>query len=187
MTSIPVAVDIAFPLNFAVFKKISTSARRTPTPSKPFAISSQLKPLRALTADAITLIAAANITIATALDIAFLLNFAVAMKASSSANNTPTPTRPLASSPQLRLAIFFTALDRTRTAAANTISFPAPLLDTPPSLLNTAIAAISSVIITVIAPREPASLSLSTREIATIDAAKIPIAVAIFINVPAFN
>ena len=180
-------MDIAFPLNFAVFRKISTSARRTPTPSKPFAISSQLKLLRDLTADAITLIAAANITIAVAFDMAFLLNFAVAMNASNSASNTPTPTRPLASSLQLRLAIFFTALDKTRTAEANMTSFVAPLPDTPPSLLNAAIATINSVIITVIAPREPASLSLSTREIATIDAAKMPIAVAIFISVPAFS
>ena len=124
---------------------------------------------------------------AVALDMAFLLNFAVAIKTSSSANNTPTPTKPLASSLQLRLAIFFTALDKTRTAPANTTSFVAPLPDTPPSLLNAAIAAISSVIMTAIAPREPVSLSLSTREIATIDAAKIPIAVAIFISVPAFN
>ena len=61
--TIPVAVVIDFPLNFAVFMNSETSASRTPTPTNPFASSSQLRAERSSHTDARILIAAANITI----------------------------------------------------------------------------------------------------------------------------
>ena len=131
--------------------------------------------------------AAARITIPVAVEVAFLLNFAVAIKASSSASNTPTPTKPFANCSQLKSANFLTALERMRTAPANTISFVEPFPVNPPSLLNTAIAPIKSANITVIAPSDAESFSLSIKEMTTIEAAKIPIAVAILSKVPAFN
>ena len=126
-------------------------------------------------------------TIPVAVVILPLLNFAVAINASNSASNTPTPTSPSANSPQLKSAIFLTALERTRTAAANTIRFVEPFPLKPPSLLKAAIAPIKSANITVIAPSDAESFSLSIKEMTTIEAAKIPIAVAILSKVPAFN
>ena len=64
--TIPVAVVIDFPLNFAVFINRETSASRTPTPTSPLASSSQLSAARSSHTDANTLIAAANITICVA-------------------------------------------------------------------------------------------------------------------------
>ena len=74
-----------------------------------------------------------------------------------------------------------------RTAPANTSNFVEPFPVTPSSLLNTAIAPIKFANMTVIAPSDAESFSLSINEIATIEAAKIAIAVAILINAPAFN
>ena len=61
--TIPVAVVIDLPLNFAVFINRETSASRTPTLTSPLASSSQLSFDRSSQTDANTLIAAANITI----------------------------------------------------------------------------------------------------------------------------
>ena len=185
--TIPVAVVIALPPNLAVFKNKSTSASRTPTPTRPFANCSHCSFARSLTTEARTLIAAERISIPVAVEVAPLLNFAVAIKASNSASRTPTPTRPAVSCFQLKSASFFTALERIRTAPANTINFVEPFPVTPSSLLNTAIAPIKFANITVIAPSDAESFSLSINEIATIEAAKIAIAVAILINAPAFN
>ena len=178
---------MALPLNLAVLRNISISASNTPTPTSPFAICSQLKSAILEATEASILIAAAIMTIPVAVVILPLLNFAVAINASNSASNTPTPTSPSANSPQLKSAIFLTALERTRTAAANTIRFVEPFPLKPPSLLKAAMEAIRSAKRTVIAPREADSFSLSIRDMATIEPARIAIAAAILSRVPTFN
>ena len=64
--------------------------------------------------------------------------------------------------------------------------FTAPLTS-PLILVKTDMDAINSAKRTVIAPSDADNFSLSIREIATIDAARIAIALAIFSKVSAFN
>ena len=66
------------------------------------------------------------------------------------------------------------------------VLFSTPLTS-PLIRLKIAMEAISSANNTVMAPSEAFSLSLSIREIATMDAARIAMALAIFRRVPAFN
>ena len=165
--TIPVAVKTAFPLNFALFRKISTSARRTPTPTSPFAISSQSISPRLFTAVESILIAAANRIIPVADLEAFLSNLAVLRNRSISASNTPTPIRPSANCSGSNSPMFFMARLRTRSAAPIFIMAEAVLLAAFPSMLNlskTAIDAISSANIVPIAASEPVTLSESIDE-----------------------
>ena len=100
------------------------------------------------------------------------------------------PTKPLASSPQSRSETFFKAPARIDTATDMAIiavhaldTFPVSLL----ILLKIAIAPSRLAKSTVIAPREADSLSLSIREIATIEPASKAIAAPILSNVPALR
>ena len=62
-TSIPVAVEIALPLNFAVFINSETSANRAPTPIRPFVKPAKSSCAKSVQAEASILIAPAKITI----------------------------------------------------------------------------------------------------------------------------
>ena len=189
--TIPVAVVIAFPLNFAILRNTATSASNTPTPVNPLPSSDQFKLDRSLQTDAKILIAAENITRLVApltncplpLDIIFA-------EATTIADKPAIPTSPLAIPSQSRSEIFFIAPARIATAAAIAImavqafvTFPVePLI-----LLKIAIEPSKLANKTVIAPSEADSFLLSIKEIATIAAAKIAIAEAILRRVPAFN
>ncbi len=165
--TMPVAVKTAFPLNFALFRKTSTSARRTPTPRSPFAISSQSISPRLFTAEESILIAAANRIIPVADLEAFLSNLAVLRNRSTSANNTPTPISPSANCSGFNSAIFFIARLKTRSAAPIFIIAEAVLLADFPSMLSlskTAMDAMSSANMAPIAASEPVTLSESIDE-----------------------
>ena len=102
--------------------------------------------------------------------------------------NPSTPTTPLAISSQLRLDNFFIAEARIKIATDIPI-MAVTALATPVMLrfilLNIANEPINSANNTVIAPREEDNLSWSIMDSTSNEAAKIPIAAAIFISVPA--
>ena len=101
-----------------------------------------------------------------------------------------TPTSPFAIPLHSRSAICFNAFARIKTEKAiPTIDAEAfiELLPFEAILLNSAIAPTNSPNKTVIAPSEDVSLFGSIDDITRSDAARIPIAVAIFISVPAFK
>ena len=101
-----------------------------------------------------------------------------------------TPTSPFAIPLHSRSAICFNAFARIKTEKAiPTIDAEAfiELLPFETILLNSAIAPTNSPNKTVIAPSEDVSLFGSIDDITRSDAARIPIAVAIFISVPAFK
>ena len=162
--TIPVAVVMVFPLNFAVPRKTSISAKSTPTPTSPFAMSFQSILPKVFTDEESILIAAANRIIPVAALDAFLSNLAVLRNRSISASNTPTPISPSASCSGSSSPIFFMARLRTRSAAPIFIMAEAVLLAALPSMLNlsnTAMDVISSANIAPIAASEPVTLSES--------------------------
>ncbi len=188
-TTIPIETESIFTLNFAVLRKISTSASRTPIPARPFASSSQLSAAKSTQADDNTLIAAENITMLTAPFIAFPLTLdSKAAAPAITPASAPTPTIPFAISSQLSEDIFFIAPASIDTENARAISIVA-VLDTPRNfrliLPNTASAVITSASKTVTAARLPESLSSSIAESAIKDTVSIATAAAIFSNVPA--
>ena len=129
--TIPVAVVIDLPLNFAVFINRETSVSRTPTPTNPLASSSQLSAERSSHTDASTLIAAANITICVAPFIIvpppLLITFAAA---TITVVKPATPITPVVSCFASKSPIFFKALARIRTDVAMP-SIAVTLLVTP--------------------------------------------------------
>ena len=129
--TIPVAVVMDLPLNFAVFINRETSASRTPTPTNPLASSSQLSAERSSQTDASTLIAAANITICVApftiVPLPLLITFAAA---TITVVKPATPITPVVSCFASKSPIFFKALARIRTDVAMP-SIAVTLLVTP--------------------------------------------------------
>ena len=190
-TTMPAAVVKDFPLNFAVFIKSETSASSTPTPVSPFTSPFHSSVARSVQTDARILMEAAKRTICVAPFIEepplMLSSFTAPTIAAIKA---VTPATPFASCPPSKSPIFFRADARIRIdvdmASITVELFTAPLTS-PLILVKTDMDAINSAKRTVIAPSDADNFSLSIREIATIDAARIAIALAIFSKVPAFN
>ena len=188
-TTMPAAVLIAPLPNFAVRRNTSISASSTPTPSSPCFISSHfMPPSSAQTEDRILTAPANKIRLPAPLIICPLPVDIALDDATTIADNPAIATSPLETPSQSRLpsvtiapARIPIAMDMASMAAQERVM---PFCITS-ILLNTAMDAIRSANSTVIAPREAASLSLSIKESATSEAARIPTAVAIFISVPA--
>src|SRR5574344_1198393 len=189
--TIPMAVIIVFPLNFAVFKNKETSAIRTPTPTKPLARSFQLRVDKSLQAEANILIATANTTrLVAPLTICPLLFDITFANATTMAVIPAIPTRPLAIPSQSSSATFFIAPASIETAidmAIIAVQVFAVFLEEPLILSNIAIDTIKSANKAVIAANDAANLSESIKEITTIEAVRIAIALAILRSVPALS
>ncbi len=189
--TIPVAVDMAFPLNFAVFRKNETSAKSTPTPARPLPSSSQLKPDKSSQAPARTRTATASTTRLPAPLMAVFPPRPIILAAATIVPVSPMiPAIPTASPSMSSPLSFFNAeaIIRTdneiATIAEIVLDIPNRL---PPSLVTTAIAAIRSVNIAVITPVDVSSLSPSIRDKTRTAPARTAIAPAIFSNTSAFS
>ena len=144
--TIPVAVVIEFTTNFVLFVNLDILANNTPTDTSPLITSFQDIEPKSLQAEASTLMAEANITIPVAVAIEFTINFVLFVNIDTLANNTPTPTNPLASSPQLSFDRSSHAEARILIAAANITIRVAPLMIVgPPELIAFAAAIIIAV------------------------------------------
>ena len=188
--TIAVAVDItflAFPVSF-VNAEISRS--RAPTLARPFPISSHDIPPNFFTADARTTIAEERIKIP--IDVLVILpsSFANPRNRASSAIKPPIATSPLTIPSGFIEDNFLSALANIRTAALMLIIAVHALnvpVKSPLILLNIASEPINSPNNAVIAPREAVNFSGLIVAITKIEAAKMPIAPAIFNKVPALR
>ena len=190
-TSIPVAVAIA-PLLIATFLvNRETSAIRTPTPVNPFANPAKSNCAKSIQAEASILIAPAKTTICAAPLITVPEPLPKTLAAATIAVISPAiPVSATTICSGSMSEIFFRAEASRRTEVETPIIAAVPLttpLTSPLIRLKIAIEAINSANSTVMAPREVVNLLLSIKEIATIEAARIAIAEAIFKRVPAFN
>ena len=117
---------------------IASSASIPPTAASPLVISPALRSLNLETALANIFIALAKITSPAALIGPTPSKSATFINNASSAQSTPTPTNPVASSPQLREDNFFTADDNISTAVDNAIieadNFAIPIKPAFPSI-----------------------------------------------------
>ena len=123
----PMPTDIIFFEFLVSIVKAANSPNSIPTAERPFIIFSMLIEAKSLHDDAKILIALATKTIPRADDLALPANFIKYMKPATSANNTPTPINPFASSSQLSLAKSSHTDAKILIAAANMTILVAPL------------------------------------------------------------
>jgi len=190
-TTIPAEVLKALLPNFAVLRKISSSASSTAIPASPLASSSQLSLARPAHTEAMILSAAARITSPAAPFTArpFIVESPFAANISS-VISTATPVSPFAMPFQSSEARFFIAADNISTATA--IPFMTATAFTVPAiltfiLLNAASDPISSTNSTLSPASADVSRSGSMLASSSSDTERIPTACAIFIRVPALS
>ena len=190
-TTTPAEVRNALLPNFAVFRKISSSASSTAIPASPLASSSQPSLARSAHTEAMIFSAAARITSPaaplTALPFIVERPFAANI---SSVMSTATPESPLAIPFQSSDARFFIAADNISTAVAipfiTMTAFAVPLILTF-ILLNAVSAPISSTKSTLRPASAEVSRDWSMLASSRSDTERIPTACAIFIRVPALS
>ena len=183
-TRTPEAVTTDLPLNLAAFMKSDTSASSTPTPIRPFASPARSSWARSAQAEASILIAAAKTTIwAEPLMMELEPEPSTFAAATRAAISPAMPASPAAICSGSSVAMLFSAEARIRTEEERAIiaveRFIVPRTFRS-SFPNTAMAAISSVKSTVMAPRDAVSFSLSIREMVRMDADSTATAAAIF-------
>ena len=190
-TTIPAEVLKALLPNFAVLRKISSSASSTAIPASPLASSFQLSLARSAHTEAMILSAAARITSPAAPFTArpFIVESPFAANISS-VISTATPVSPFAMPFQSSEARFFIAADNISTATA--IPFMTATAFTVPAiltfiLLNAASDHISSTNSTLSPASADVSRSWSMLASSSSDTERIPTACAIFISVPALS
>ena len=188
--TIPVAVNMAFPLIFVVDKNRSISAIKAPTPTRPLPISSHPMYANVSHTDANILIAMANAFIASAHETAFLVDDdRIFMDATKTAAKPAIPKTPFSISFGSSSATVFNVLANILMAIAMpiiaTVVPIAPFIF-PPTEFIIFIPASSSMNRVVIAPRALLTCSSLIPEMAIIDNANMPIAIAIFRIILAF-
>ena len=190
-TTIPAEVLNALLPNFAVLRKISSSARSPAIPASPLPSCSQPRIARSAQTEAMILSAAARTTSPAAPLTALLFIVDRPFAANiSSAMRTATPASPFAIPFQSRELRFFIAADNISTAAAmpfiTTTAFAVPAILTF-ILLKAASDPISSTKSTLSPASAEVSRSLSMLARRRSDTERMPTACAIFISVPAFS
>ena len=190
-TRMPVAVTMAPLLMVTFLVNRETSAIRTPTPVRPFTKPAKSNWAKSVQAEASILIAPAKTTICAAPLITVPEPLPKTLAAATIAVINPAiPVSATTICSGSMSEIFFRAEASRRTEVETPIIAVVPLitpLTSPLIRLKIAMEAINSANKTVIAPREAFNLLLSIKEIATMEAARMAIADAIFRRVPAFS
>ena len=203
LTAVPISIrpkdaEMIFFLSKSVFFRNSdTSRRRAPTPARPLISSSHESFASVLHTDANFLIAipktimaaAYSMSLSAPLERSFLSLplSSIFIKPISIPAIAAMPTMPLSASSLLSAPTFFNAIDTMSIAAdmasSAVVSFLVLFL-LPLILVNVAIEPISSTNIMVMAPTAASSFSGLMQDRTRIEAARIPIAIAILSNTP---